>query len=119
MNIKLFRQHFLKFFSELRIAMLTLQTMRCLEMSRNVERYMSRAHLFNIPEDVVVSTLKKMAIVLKSSGRWAEAAKALEVAVRLTHCRIVSEKLQKRVSTSIMFCDVFKFVCVACAGALT
>uniref|UniRef100_A0A8L8KT92 Reverse transcriptase domain-containing protein n=1 Tax=Heligmosomoides polygyrus TaxID=6339 RepID=A0A8L8KT92_HELPZ len=56
------------------------KTMRCLEMSRNVERYMSRAHLFNIPEDVVVSTLKKMAIVLKSSGRWAEAAKALEVA---------------------------------------
>ncbi|VDM63054.1 unnamed protein product [Angiostrongylus costaricensis] len=54
--------------------------LRCLELSRNVERYVSRARVLGLPDEVVNTAIMKMATVLKASGRWCEVAKALEIA---------------------------------------
>ncbi|CAJ0593837.1 unnamed protein product [Cylicocyclus nassatus] len=54
------------------------KVLRCLEMARDVSQYISRARAFDIPKEEFNSALSKMAAVLKSSGRYAEAAKALE-----------------------------------------
>ncbi|KAE9421284.1 hypothetical protein Angca_004960, partial [Angiostrongylus cantonensis] len=54
--------------------------LRCLELSRNAERYVSRARVLGLPDEVINTALMKMATVLKASGRWCEVAKALEIA---------------------------------------
>ncbi|KHJ79892.1 hypothetical protein OESDEN_20447 [Oesophagostomum dentatum] len=56
------------------------KVLRCLEMSRDVNQFVSRARALEIPKEELSSALNRMAIVLKNSGRFAEAAKALEIA---------------------------------------
>ncbi|WKX92800.1 hypothetical protein Q1695_010665 [Nippostrongylus brasiliensis] len=56
------------------------KALRCLELSRNVDRYVSMARFHCLQEDVVAASLKKMAVMLKGSGNLLEAAKALEIA---------------------------------------
>ncbi|KJH49568.1 hypothetical protein DICVIV_04300 [Dictyocaulus viviparus] len=54
--------------------------LRCLELSRNVERYVSRARVLSLPDQAINATLLKMAAVLKASSQWTEVARALEIA---------------------------------------
>ncbi|RCN39189.1 hypothetical protein ANCCAN_14883 [Ancylostoma caninum] len=49
-------------------------------MSRDINHYVSRALAEGIPKDEFKSALTRMSAALKSSGRWADAAKALEFA---------------------------------------
>ncbi|KAK6727300.1 hypothetical protein RB195_005166 [Necator americanus] len=56
------------------------KVLRCLEMSRDVNQYVHRARATNVPKDEFKSTLNRIGAVLKGSGRWTEAAKALEFA---------------------------------------
>ncbi|KAJ1350615.1 hypothetical protein KIN20_006444 [Parelaphostrongylus tenuis] len=51
----------------------------CIELSRNFERYVSRARILRRSDEVINATLMKMATVLKASGRWGEVAKTLEI----------------------------------------
>ncbi|EYB95240.1 hypothetical protein Y032_0162g3422 [Ancylostoma ceylanicum] len=56
------------------------KVLRCLEMSRDIDQYVSRARAEDISKDEFKSTLTRMSAALKGSGRWADAAKALELA---------------------------------------
>uniref|UniRef100_A0A1I7XI19 Dolichyl-diphosphooligosaccharide--protein glycosyltransferase subunit KCP2 n=1 Tax=Heterorhabditis bacteriophora TaxID=37862 RepID=A0A1I7XI19_HETBA len=56
------------------------KVLQCLELARNVDTYIHRAQKFGRLLDTTQSTVLKMAVVLKGSGNWLEAAKALEFA---------------------------------------
>ncbi|VDO61893.1 unnamed protein product [Haemonchus placei] len=55
------------------------KVLRCLEMMGNIDRFVSRAHHLGISEELIEKSLNKMAIKLKATGRWSEAAKALRM----------------------------------------